>query len=254
MNRRKPRIIPVLDVLHGQVVRAVGGRRNEYRPLTSGLVPSTEPDAVAHALLKASAAQEIYVADLDSIQGRVSLAPEVSKVIEGLPVPVWLDGGFGLSHDFAELVAWPRVRPVVGFETCRSPEALQSLMAAVAASTRADEGGNTHRSVAFSIDMQNGRLLGDWRSWGLRDECDARSLARAVVRLGCRHVIVLDLARVGLGSGTGTDGLLRAIRSEFQQIELIAGGGVKTEADLARLGDCEVDAVLVASALHDGDL
>ena len=40
------RIIPVLDVLGGCVVRGVGGRRDEYRPIVSKLCNSREPPAV----------------------------------------------------------------------------------------------------------------------------------------------------------------------------------------------------------------
>ena len=38
-----PRIIPVLDVLRGRAVRAVGGHRENYRPLRSGLRLGSDP-------------------------------------------------------------------------------------------------------------------------------------------------------------------------------------------------------------------
>jgi phosphoribosylformimino-5-aminoimidazole carboxamide ribotide isomerase len=102
--------------------------------------------------------------------------------------------------------------------------------------------------------MRHGELVGDWQAWGLVNDRDALGLARRVVELGVRTLIVLDLARVGTGSGTGTEPLVRAIRGEFPDVELIAGGGVKTWADVDRLGEAGADAVLVASALHDGTL
>ena len=40
-------IIPVLDLLGGQVVRGVGGRREAYRPVRSVLTTSSEPRQVA---------------------------------------------------------------------------------------------------------------------------------------------------------------------------------------------------------------
>ena len=65
--------------------RAIGGRRHEYRPLTSKLVQSTDPGTVAASLLDATGARELYVADLDalgSVQGFTPLA------IDGNPVAV----------------------------------------------------------------------------------------------------------------------------------------------------------------------
>ena len=63
------RIIPVLDVMHGAVVRGVGGRRDEYRPLVSRLVPSSRPLDVADAIASHFDCREFYVADLDAILG-----------------------------------------------------------------------------------------------------------------------------------------------------------------------------------------
>jgi phosphoribosylformimino-5-aminoimidazole carboxamide ribotide isomerase len=71
---------------------------------------------------------------------------------------------------------------------------------------------------------------------------------------GISRLIVLDLARVGGGAGTGTDDLCRHIASTYPQVEVIAGGGVAGPADLGRLASAGVRGVLVASALHDGRL
>jgi phosphoribosylformimino-5-aminoimidazole carboxamide ribotide isomerase len=110
------------------------------------------------------------------------------------------------------------------------------------------------RPVAFSIDLKAGRLLGSWRAWEREGERDVQQLARRVIGMGVRTLIVLDLARVGTGSGTGTEPLLRAIRDEFPNIDLIAGGGVRNWEDVERLGEAGASGVLVASALHDGSL
>ena len=241
MKQRKPRLIPVLDVMNGQVVRAIGGARNDYKPLVSKLTQSTIPVIVAESLLAASNATELYVADLDAIQGTEQSSVGVRNLLASTSANlVWLDEGFGPHHHVPEVFSHPNVRPVIGFETCDSPEYLAHALLS-----------NKQTPVAFSIDLRAGDLIGDWRAWGLRSSRDALGLARECVRLGCRHLIVLDLAQVGRGTGPGTYELLKAIRSEFPRIELIAGGGVNTEDDIEHLGECGADAVLVASALHD---
>jgi uncharacterized protein related to proFAR isomerase len=297
-----PRLIPVLDVMNGQVVHAVGGRRNEYMPLRSKLVKSTDPRTVAAALLDVTGAEELYLADLDAIQGKSQTGVEVRTLFETTTVPIWLDGGFGARQEITSLSDLPFVRPVIGFETCGTPNYLRDQLTACRvgrgfarptipevsvqqnleggsrkASTHptkqpsrvgrgfrpttseTEDGGSrkasthpTKQHLAFSIDLRDGELVGDWQTWGLRDKRDAVGLARMVTQIGCHHLIVLDLARVGTASGCGTDDLLRMIRAEFTEIELIAGGGVKSWEDIDRLGECGVDAVLVASALHDG--
>src|SRR5256885_1731523 len=52
----------------GQVVRGVGGRRHEYRPIQSILAPDARPESIARALVPLGL-REAYVADLDAIAG-----------------------------------------------------------------------------------------------------------------------------------------------------------------------------------------
>src|SRR5438132_1291434 len=59
-----PRIIPVIDVMGGVVVRAVAGRRDQYRPLVSRLTNSTDPRDVAQALRDHTGTRHLYLADL----------------------------------------------------------------------------------------------------------------------------------------------------------------------------------------------
>ncbi|MDY3551749.1 HisA/HisF-related TIM barrel protein [Gemmata sp. JC717] len=239
---QRPRLIPVLDVMNGVVVRAVGGDRNNYRPVRSPLTSSTVPTDIAQALLRSVGADELYIADLDAITGSSCVTPSVEALMGACAVPVWLDAGTG-RRDVLDWPPHPNLRPVVGFETCRVPEVLAEALLEP-----------RQRPVAFSLDLRNGQLLGNWRAWGLAGDRDALALTRRVVDMGVRTLIVLDLARVGTGTGTGTDELVRAIRAEFSDLDLIAGGGVRTWSDVERLGEAGATGVLVASALHEGTL
>ena len=105
--------------------------------------------------------------------------------------------------------------------------------------------------AVFSLDLKQGRpltVVPDWR------ERTPGELAALAVSLGAGRVIVLDLARVGVGQGPGQEELCRQLRAEHPDLELIAGGGVRGREDLRRLAAAGCDAVLVASALHDGRL
>src|SRR5205809_499111 len=64
------RIFPVLDLMHGQVVRGIAGRRSEYRPLQSSLTDSAHPQAVARAIRVHFRLSDLYLADLDAIAGQ----------------------------------------------------------------------------------------------------------------------------------------------------------------------------------------
>jgi phosphoribosylformimino-5-aminoimidazole carboxamide ribotide isomerase len=239
-----PRIIPVLDVMNGQVVRAVAGRRSEYKPVESKLTRATDPVSVARALVDATGARELYLADLDSILGRGSNLDLVWELVSRVGVEVWTDYGYRTYADACRVPnEWvPGVNPVIGSETLESPHELQ--LAAI----------HFMPFVGLSIDLRGGELLGNWTAWreyGVTGPTDAAGMAQAAL---VPFLFVIDLARVGEGAGTGTETVCREIVRRCPDVELIAGGGVRDWTDVDRLGAAGATGVLVASALHDGAL
>ena len=63
------RVIPVLDLKDGEVVRGVAGRRQEYRPIRSRLSDSSRPVDVAGAFRERLNLRDLYLADLNAIAG-----------------------------------------------------------------------------------------------------------------------------------------------------------------------------------------
>lgn len=254
------RIIPVIDVMAGVVVRAVGGRRTEYRPVQSKLTASVSPVAVARAMVAATGAEEIYVADLDAItgQGGGTVAAEIADALPD--TRVWIDQGIRGESDIARLPlnkpgTWktmfkpqprPNVVPVLGSETVTGPDVVANVRVTVGS------------GCVFSADTYDGELIGDWRAWagwGVTEPTDVVSLVRAVeVLLGNRVFILLDLAHVGSRGGPGTAKAVERLKAAIPEIGLVSGGGVRTKGDIQRLKDAGADGVLVASGLHDGTL
>jgi phosphoribosylformimino-5-aminoimidazole carboxamide ribotide isomerase len=236
------RVIPVVDLMHGLVVRGVAGRRAEYRPIRSALCDDPSPAAVARSLVNRYAFHELYVADLDAIAGAEPAWDAYAQLAES-GLALWVDAGLrGLSsaRRLAEQVVagQPLAAVVVGLETLSDPEALPAMLEAVGP-----------ERLVFSLDLKSNETLSAAPKWrGLA----AEAIARRALEVGLRRLIVLDLARVGMGTGTGTEELCRSLRRLDGHWEIIAGGGVRGPADLERLSDCGCDAVLVASALHDG--
>jgi phosphoribosylformimino-5-aminoimidazole carboxamide ribotide isomerase len=244
---RQPRLIPVLDVIGGVVVHAVGGRRDEYRPVVSRLTDSADPVEVGRKLLEATGGSELYLADLDAIRGRpADPAGLVERLAKSLNALVWADVGIRSINDHGRLPHPIRSMAVVGFETIEGPDQLGYAAAHFAP------------DLAFSIDLQRGRLFGNWRAWrheGVSWPDDVIGLADAALRIGWQPaLIVIDLSRVGERRGPGTELICRRIKERWPEVELIAGGGVRNWDDVRRFEDTGVDAVLVASALHDGTL
>ena len=88
-------LIPVIDLMQGQVVRAVRGNRLAYQPIVSRLCGSSEPVTVAKVLCDHCATNQLYVADLDALLGRPAETAVLRTLLHAMPdLELWLDAGF----------------------------------------------------------------------------------------------------------------------------------------------------------------
>lgn len=234
-------ILPVLDLLGGHVVHAVGGRRHEYRPVVSCLTASAGPADLAAAMIDLCG-PFIYVADLDAILGTGSNAVVIDRIAERVTGFVYCDAGLRTAADWDRLPVRRNVFPVWGSETAAGPAALPR-----------------RRLSVFSVDLRGGRLLGDWAAWYGDGVTDDEAVVEMAVtgqqRTGAHMVILLDLASVGRGQGPAALPHVPAVRAALpSDVTLAVGGGVRDRDDLKRLADAGADAALVATALHSGAL
>jgi phosphoribosylformimino-5-aminoimidazole carboxamide ribotide isomerase len=232
------RILPVLDVMNGEVVRGVGGRRLEYRPIVSRLTPSSRPLDVVRAIRSHFGWDEFYLADLDAILGDEP-SWTIYTALRAESFRLWVDSGVRGMRQACQLAEAGIESIVVGLETVTGPAELAAMAQAFG------------ERLVFSLDLRHGEPLGERDAW---EGEDARSIATQAVRLGVRRLLVLDLARVGLGGGTGTRELCARLCADFPHVEVSTGGGVRNRGDLEELRDGGVRVALVASALHDGRL
>ncbi|MBI4813925.1 MAG: HisA/HisF family protein, partial [Methanobacterium sp.] len=78
-------IIPVLDIKDGLAVSGKSGNRETYKPLQTVFYPSPDPLEIARALFDAGAKQ-LYIADLDAIEGMNSNRDLVGEINQFIPV------------------------------------------------------------------------------------------------------------------------------------------------------------------------
>ncbi|WP_428422916.1 HisA/HisF-related TIM barrel protein [Methylibium sp.] len=226
-------IIPVIDLLGGQVVRAVRGDRQHYRPIESALCHSADPLTVASRLCEHCAIDTLYVADLDALQGRAPQVDTVAALLEARPaLQLWLDAGFGGHADAERLLSRlgpsaTRVTPVFGSESLRARDELARCF-------------EPPSRALLSLDQRHGMPLDPAGVW------DAPALWP-------QRLIVMTLSRVGSGGGPDLD-TLAAVRTRAPQALLIGAGGVRDDGDLAAAEAAGAQAWLIASALHDGGL
>lgn len=227
----------VLDLMDGVVVRGVGGKRDQYRPIESKLTRSTAPRDIACAIHEATGISDFYIADLDAIEHRTRPDWALASWFAAQGWSLWIDCGLVSA---AEVAAWPSetARPVIGTETFEDgPNALNRMQAAWA---------------VLSLDMVNGVLLGS----GSRRFADPVSLWESWRATGVADLILMDLARVGsyLGPIETSSGKVEAASPLYLGAKRHAAGGVRHAQDLKVLEAAGYHSALVASAIHDGRL
>lgn len=230
-------IIPVLDLMDGQVVQAVRGERENYRPVQSVLVPESKPLAVARALQGETGCEQFYLADLDAIMGRGDQGEIVQELANELAAELWVDAAITDAVSARRMLETGASRVIVCSEALSDWQALQAIRNSLPAAR-----------LLFSLDILNGLVQS--RSSSLHGQ-DPLVWLELLSQEGWSQFILLTLNQVGTGDGPDWE-LIRTAKDRFPQLSFIAGGGVRTLQDLEQLAALDVSGVLVATSLHRG--
>jgi phosphoribosylformimino-5-aminoimidazole carboxamide ribotide isomerase len=240
MSKPPFQIIPVIDLMNGKVVHAVGGRRAHYQPIQSSLHDSSEPIPLARAIRAVFGFQTIYLADLDAIAGSPPRL-DVYRELIAARFHLWVDAGIREHATAAALLeldsAFTTI--VAALETIEGRGELARIVQ-IAGSER----------IVFSLDLFEGRPhTAAAASWGNEDPID---LALTAIDCGVQNLLILDLARVGTSRGLGSHNLIDRIREARPSVHVYAGGGIARIDEVSAIRDAGVAGVLIGSALHDG--
>jgi phosphoribosylformimino-5-aminoimidazole carboxamide ribotide isomerase len=219
-------IVPVIDLRQGSVVRAKAGERDRYRPIVTPLSRSPDPVEVAAGLLTAAPSRHLYVADLDGIEGHGRDTASLKRLAIAFPtVTLWIDAGIAGRVEAEAFLDQGLGRLVLGSES------------------QADE--------ALVRELEDRAVLSlDFRG---EDYVGPREIL-ASPGIWPERVIVMTLARVGMGHGPDLARLAHLRRQAPARSKLYAAGGLRDRRDLAALAEIGISGILVASALHDGRL
>jgi phosphoribosylformimino-5-aminoimidazole carboxamide ribotide isomerase len=223
-------IIPVIDLMLGQVVHARMGERKHYRPIFSSLCASSKPLQVLEVLLGLYPFNKVYIADLDAIQGSGNHIDCINQLAATFPtIQFWLDAG--IRNDGFPIESYAKnIRFIIGSENLPDIATYKAIE------------HNLSGQHILSLDVKEAQLLGpatlhhDTSYWP-------------------GDVIGMQLSQVGSGLGANISLMhqLQALnQSRRTPSKLYAAGGIRNIADCKQLRQEGVSGVLVATALHSG--
>ena len=225
------RLIPVIDLLSGQVVHARKGQRSQYRPLESTLCQGSQAETVVGALLGLHPFRTLYIADLDAIQRRGSNADAIAGIRRRFPqLELWVDAGIGDEMALQDWIDAGLGVPVIGSESLAAARFMLTVR---------------ERSRRFppvlSLDFMGDSFKGP------------AELLSDPSTYWPSQLLAMNLARVGSDSGPDL-ALIERLAAAAPDREVYCAGGVRNAADLNQVARAGGAGALLASALHDGRL
>jgi phosphoribosylformimino-5-aminoimidazole carboxamide ribotide isomerase len=233
------RLIPVIDLLNGRAVHAVRGDRVQYKPVRSLLCASPQPLPLARAYRERLELDEIYVADLNAIQGRdhSSHRDVIAALVQWEKMKIILDAGTSDITDARRFLDLGVHKVIIGTETLQDWDLLSDLPARV----------DPDRLV-LSLDFSSGKILS--RCIRMASMSPSEVL-RHLQSAGWEEIILLDIR--GVGSRTGVNrALVSEMPARLPYLRFLVGGGIARADELIELESLGFAGVLVATALHCG--
>lgn len=239
-------IVPVLDLMIGQIVLAEGGNRDQYLPVDTKLTRSPQPLDVARAMFQQTGCDWVCLADIDSFSGAAPAWHVYGQLLEA-GFGVWVDANWLKEDRFRQLTermpVLDRLRVIVSSETMSDPKQFEVFGELAEMGVR----------PIFSLDMKGSDVIGGSTEIAQQDPLDLIGQAHVA---GVRDLIVLNLSLVGTmqcdieQAQDATMELIRKIVDTFPELRVTSGGGIASAEDAQVWLDAGCDHVLAASAIH----
>ena len=229
------RIIPVIDLLNSSVVHAIKGKRDEYKPLRTPLIDTSDPLKIIQFLNQTFEFDEFYIADLDSIINKNPNIRIISEILTLSKIKVMLDPGIESANDIKMYSKFNLNKIILGLETIKTIEVIKDLLKILGA-----------ERITISVDMYKGKILSNIKEWNHQKPA---KIITELENIGVEELILLDLFRVGQKLGGIPQSYLE-IQSLFRG-DVLVGGGVRDIEDLIYLKEEKFAGVLIATALYD---
>jgi len=222
-------VIPAVDVQDGRVVQLVGGERGTGR--TYG-----DPVDAAERWVDAGA-RTLHLVDLDgAFEGERANAEAIASVVDAVDIDTQLGGGIRTVEDAAGLLDAGVDRVILGTAAVENPDIVAEI---------SDEHPGT---ALVSLDAKDGEVVVS--GWTEGTGLDPAEAAERYADLGAAGILFTDVDVEGQLEGVRTDPVERVV--EAVDVPVVASGGVATLDDVRALKAAGAAAVVVGSALYEG--
>ena len=225
-------IIPAIDMIEGKCVRLTQG---DY---ATRKVYNEDPLEVAKAFEDAGI-RRLHVVDLDGAKAGHIVNYRVLEKLAGHTSLV-IDFGGGLKQTKDVEIAFDCGAQMVtgGSIAVKDPETFTAWIARFGS-----------ERIILGADAKNRRIA--ISGWEEATDAELLPFIQKYREQGIEKVICTDISRDGMLEGPAVD-LYQEILEAVPEIYLIASGGVSSIADIEKLAEANVPAVIFGKALYEG--
>ena len=222
-------VLPAVDMQDGEVVQLVQGERGTEK--TYG-----DPVDAARRWLD-EGAEALHLVDLDgAFEGQRANGDAIDEVLETVDVPTQLGGGIRTAADAVNLLERGVDRVILGTAAVENPDIVAEI------SERHPD------SVVVSLDAKDGEVVVE--GWTESAGISPVEAAERYEELGAAAILFTNVDVEGKLEGVATEPVRELV--EATDIPVIASGGVATLEDVQALEAAGAAAVVVGSALYEG--
>jgi phosphoribosylformimino-5-aminoimidazole carboxamide ribotide isomerase len=230
-------IYPAIDLRAGHVVRLSQGdptRQTTY---------SDDPAEVA-ARWCAAGASWLHVVNLDGAFGEadgtnIQALKAILQKTKEKNVKVQFGGGVRTVADIGRILQLGVNRVILGTAVAENPE--------IAAQAVAQFGAER---IGAGLDVRDGKVR--VRGWTQGSEVTAIELGTLLYEMGVRTAVFTNIARDGVGSGVDVTAAREL--ADVTGLQVIASGGVASQADIDQVKAANLSGVIVGRALYEGQV
>jgi phosphoribosylformimino-5-aminoimidazole carboxamide ribotide isomerase len=227
------KIYPAIDILGGQAVRLIQGRRDQTTVYGDPIEMATK--------WVNKGAEWLHVVDLDgAFEGKPKNLGVLRDMAAAVPKAKIQVGGGIRGMSTVELLFDAGIeRIVLGTAAVQDQEFVKNALA------------KHSGRVAIGIDARDGNV--QVSGWTEDSQIGAIDLARSLQDVGVRLVIYTDISRDGVLEGPNVEATRQMLANTH--LSVIASGGVSSLKDVHRLAEINhprLEGVIIGKALYEG--
>lgn len=227
-------LIPAIDLIDGKCVRLTKGDYN--------LKTIYNEDPVSQALeFQRLGFRRLHIVDLDGAKSKHIVNDGVLKAItQATDLIVDFGGGIKSEDDIEKAFMAGAHMVTIGSVAVTEPDMFMNWL-----------GKYGSEKIILGADVRNGMV--SINGWKEDSSEELLPFLEKYISAGVRNVLCTEISKDGTLAGPATD-LYRKVMEQYPHLHLIASGGVSCNADIHRLHENGIPAVVFGKAYYEGKI